>query len=120
MANKRIAGTCYLLVNGVQQSLGATMTLGVSSVTREDVVGLSGPVGVKEMAVRPYLEAEIIKTPGMRLTDLEKVMDATITAELADGTTAILYNACQIGDLEYAAADGTITERWSGSLMEIA
>jgi hypothetical protein len=119
MANKRVAGTCYVYQDGRQVSLGGTFNIGVSSVNREDVVGLSGPVGVKEAWVRPYMEAEIIKTPDLRLTDLEKITDATITAELADGTTVVLYNACQIGELEYAGADGTVTVRWSGSMMEI-
>ncbi|MFH5926443.1 phage tail tube protein [Roseomonas xinghualingensis] len=119
MANKRVAGTCYVYQDGAQLQLGGTFNIGPSTKNREDVVGLSGPVGVKETAVRPYMEVEIVKTPELRLTDLEKITDATITAELADGTTAVLYNACQIGELEYTGAEGTITVRWSGSLMEI-
>jgi hypothetical protein len=119
MANKRVAGTCYIYQDGPMMNLGGTLNIGPSTRNREDVVGLSGPVGVKEAWVRPYIEAEIVKTPDLRLTDLEKVTDATITAELADGSTVVLYNACQVGELEYSGADGTVTVRWSGSMMEI-
>jgi hypothetical protein len=119
MANKRVAGTCYVYQDGRQVSLGGTFNIGPSTVNRESVSGLSGRVGVKETWVSSYMEAEIIKTPDLRLTDIEKITDATITAELADGTTAVLYNACQVGELEYSAADGTVTVRWDGNMMEI-
>jgi hypothetical protein len=109
MADKMIAGTAYIKVDGKQYTLGGSMNVAINEVTREGLAGLSGVAGYKETPHVPKIEGEFYTTTEFSVRDLEQVKNATVTAELANGKTYILSEAWQSGDIEVDVAGGTCT-----------
>lgn len=114
MAAKRIAGTAYLKRDGLQYALRGTLTISPLRVTRSGVAGLDGVHGFKEEARVPYIEAEVTKDETLSLKALEGVTDSTVTAECGDGTVYVLASAWQAGDLDFNAAEGSVSIRFEG------
>lgn len=110
----RIAGTCYIKVDGAQYTLAGSLTVSIDSVTREGLAGLSGVAGYKESPRVPYIEGEFYATEDVSIPALQAITDATVTAELANGKTYVLRNAWRAGALELNAAEGTFTLRFEG------
>jgi hypothetical protein len=114
MANQCVAGECFVKVDSRQLSVRGTLTISPNRLTRTSVAGLDGIHGYQSVFRAPYIEIEITNRPQFPLTDLENVVDATVTAELENGEVWVLRNAFQTGDLELNAADGTCTVRFDG------
>lgn len=115
MAFKRVAGTCYLKVDGVQIALRGGLTIMPSSFTREGIAGLDGPHGFKETPRIPSIEIQATKTSDLKLKDVAGWTGKTVTAECADGTTYVLNDAYQSGDLSLDAAEGQVALRFEGA-----
>ncbi len=121
MAMKRVAGTCYLKQNGVQYALKGSLTINFTATMREGIAGLDGIHGYKESPRVPSIEAQLTKGPELALKDLAGVTSATITAECADGTTYVLTEAWQAGELALDGAEGQVNVKFEGmSCREIA
>ena len=111
----RIAGTAYVKVDGKQYTLAGSLTVSPSSILREGLAGLSGVAGFKETPRVPFIEGEFYTTEGVSLPELERVTNATVTAELANGKVYVLRNAWHSGAVELNAAEGTFTARFEGT-----
>lgn len=111
---KRIAGVCYLKVDGTQYSLAGSFDVQPMTKKLEKLVGLSGIAGHKEMPIVPYLDGEIFLTAETELLAFQEMTDVTATAELANGRRYVLRNACWAGDTVAKGADGTTTIRFEG------
>lgn len=114
MAMRKIAGTCYLKRDGVQYALRGQLTINPLSIMREGIAGLDGVHGFKETPRVPFIEAQVTKTPDLRLKGLEGVREATITAECADGSVYVLTEAWHAGEAALDAAEGQVTLRFEG------
>jgi hypothetical protein len=114
MANKMIAGTAYIKVDGKQYTLGGSLTIAINEFTREGLAGLSGTAGYKETPQVQSREGEFYTTDEFSVKELSGIVNATVTAELANGKTYILSEAWQSGDIEVDAAGGTCTIRFEG------
>jgi hypothetical protein len=114
MALKRVAGTCFFKVDGVQYSLQAGLTIDPLTTTREAMVGLDGVHGIKATPRAPTIAATLTKDESTKLAVLGRIENSTITAECADGTTYVLAEAFQSGDLSFNAGDGTFTVTFTG------
>lgn len=112
--NKAIAGTAYIKVDGKQYTLGGSLTYSINTKTRTGVAGLSGVAGFTEASHVPYIEGEFYTTDEFDVRELEAVSNATVTAEMVNGTTILLQQAWQSGDIEVDAAAGTCTIRFEG------
>ena len=110
----RIAGTAYIKVDGNQYSLGGTLTVSTDLYEREGMAGLSGIAGYTEKPRVPFIECEFYNTENLSLAALQAITNATVTAELANGTTYVLRNAWTAGARELNAAEGTVTVRFEG------
>jgi hypothetical protein len=110
----KIAGTAYFKADGKQFTLSGSFSYSVNKNTREGKAGLSGVAGFTETSKVPWVEGEFYTTPEFRTADLEKITNATITVDLANGVTVLLQNAWQTGDIEIDAAAGTSTVRFEG------
>ena len=120
MAANRIAGTAFVKRDGVQYALKGALTIQPLDTSREGVAGTDGIHGFKEVAVVPYIEVEVTKTPELSLKALQGVTDSTVTAECADGTVYALRNAWFSGLAELDGVEGQVTLRFEGlSCMEI-
>lgn len=111
---KRIAGTCYIKVDGVQLDVAGSVTVSISKVEKEGLSGLSGPVGYTEKPRVPSIEVEAFLTKKFPMDKLEEMDGGTVTAELANGKTAVLSGAWLKGPIEASAGDGTTTLTFEG------
>ena len=113
----KISGTAFVKVDGAQLSLAGTMSLDPTRVEREGLVGLSGPVGYKEMNVVPFIEMEVFVTQDTNLETLRNATDVTVTAELANGKVFTLRNAWLASRLPINAVEGTLSIKFEGREM---
>ena len=111
---KRIAGVAYIKGDGDQLELSGKLTCNIMMTEKEGVSGLSGPVGYKETPRIPTIEGDFFVTPAFPMEKIANLKDATITAELANGTTAVLSQAWLSGTIEVDAAEGTTSLKFEG------
>ena len=117
-AQKRIAGTCTVRVDGVPIALGSALTISPAAYNREGQVGLGGVVGYTETPRVPSIEIECRTSEDLDIETLVGVTNATVSAELGNGETWTLSNAWQAGEPDINAADGTITFKFEGTKCE--
>lgn len=113
MAN-RIAGVCYLKVDGTQYALRGGLTVSTDALEREGVAGMDGVHGYIERPRVPFISGDLTDTSGLSLEALQSITDATVTAELANGKTYLLRNAWTAEARELNAADGQVSVRFEG------
>ncbi len=115
MSLKRIAGTAYIKVDGVQLALRGTLTVMPASVTLEGIAGLDGVHGYKESPRIPSIEIQVTKTPELKLAALSGWKGKTVTAECGDGTIYVLSDAFVSGDVSLDGAEGTVDVKFEGA-----
>ncbi|MDY7560219.1 phage tail tube protein [Pseudomonas sp. CCC3.2] len=120
MANpNRLAGVCYLSVDGVSYMMSGDFSYKVSGVSRETLKGPDGVHGYAEKIEQGYIGATLRDSASLSLSDLNAMSNVTVVAELANGKT-VIGSAMWTTDLpESKAADATIEMKWeSASVTE--
>ncbi|MBW6399983.1 phage tail tube protein [Roseomonas sp. HJA6] len=115
MALKRIAGTAYIKVDSVQLALKGSIEVDPADVMREPVTGLDGVHGYKETPKAPSITVTVSKTPDLKLKQVLGWKGRTVTAELGDGTTYVLSDAFQSGELKLDGAEGQVPITFTGA-----
>ncbi|HEV7286021.1 MAG TPA: phage tail tube protein [Kaistia sp.] len=110
----RIAGVCYLKVDGAQYALRGGLTVSIDSVEREGVAGMDGVHGYIERPRVPFITADLTDTAGLSLDALQRITAATVTVELANGKVYLLREAWTAEAREINAVDGTVSVRFEG------
>ncbi len=90
---KRIAGVCYVKVDGAQLTIKGGLEAPISSSMRTGVMAADGPAGFKETPVQPSLKVTALFTDDFPLATLQKGTDMTITGEFANGRVYTLSEA---------------------------
>lgn len=114
----RIAGTCYIKVDGEQLEVKGSVEVPLSDKKRENVMGLNGSAGFKEMAQEPYVNLTALFTSNFPLSKVTTGTDMTVTAELANGKVYTLTGAFLTDPGPVKVDDGEIELKFSGSLGE--
>ncbi len=112
---QRIAGICYIKVDGAQLEISGDIEIPLTEFKREAVMGLSGPAGYKETALEPYVKVTALFTPDLPVNTLRTNTTLTVTAELANGVVYTLSNAFVRGEPKVKPIEGTIEVEFSGS-----
>lgn len=112
---KRIAGTCYIKVDGDQLEVSGGVSFPIVTATREAVLGSSGPVGYKETLTAPYIKVTAIGVTSLPLEKFRDAVGMTVTAETASGRTYTLSEAFVAGEPEFNGEDGTVELEFRGS-----
>ena len=112
MAERRVAGTAYLMVDGKQYVLAGKMTVSPSLVEREAKVGLSGVAGYKESPRVPFVDCELHTTSDLSIAELDAITGATVKIELANGKTYVFTEAWTASAHEVDGAEGTVGVRF--------
>lgn len=110
----KIAGTCYIKVDGLQISATGGIEVPMNMKVKESIVDLSGGVDYKETSRAPYtkLTAKVPKGfPRDKITESESM---TITSEFANGDVYVLSNAFVEGELNHNPEDGTVEIQFTG------
>ncbi len=111
---QRVAGICYIKVDGEQLEVSGGVEVPVVDVKREAVMGLAGPAGLKETALEPYVKLSAIFMPEFPIDLLQTNTELTITAELANGRVYTLSGAYLKGEPAAKGEDGTIELEFGG------
>ena len=112
---KRVAGICYIKVNGEQLEVSGGIEVPLVEVKREPVMGLAGPAGYKETASEPYVKVTAVFMPAFPIDTLRTNTDMTVTAELANGKVYTLSGAYLKGEPSAKGEEGTTELEFSGS-----
>lgn len=110
----KIAGTCYIKVDGLQLSATGGIEVPMNTKLKENMVSLDGKVDYKETHRAPYtkLTAKVPKDfPRDKLINADNM---TITSELANGDVYVLSNAFVEGELNHNPEDGTVDIQFTG------
>ncbi len=114
----RIAGVCYLKVDGAQYNLRGNLKVNFSSSVRTGVAGQDSVHGFTEAPMVPSIEADISDVGGLSLEALYAISESTVTAELANGKVYVLRQAWFVGEISVATQDGTIPVKFEGKSIE--
>lgn len=109
-----VAGTAFLKVDGSQYPLKGSFTVSPSAVERAGIAGQDGVHGFSELPRVPYIEGDVSSLPGVSLEDIERVTDATVTAELINGSVYVLRAAWCRSAFELNTHDGQFRVRFEG------
>ena len=112
---KRIAGICFVKVDGEQLEVAGSVECPLLDVKRETVMGLSGPSGYKETAMEPYVKLTANFVPGFPIEKLRTGTDMTVTTELANGKVYTLSGAFLKGETAAKGDDGTLDLEFGGA-----
>ncbi|PHM20934.1 MAG: phage tail protein [Curvibacter sp. PD_MW3] len=111
---KRVAGICYIKVDGEQLEVQGGVECPILAVKRETVMAVAGPAGQKETALRPYVKVNTIFVSDFPLEKLSNGTDMTVTAEFPNGKVYTLSGAFIEGEPAAKAEDGTIELEFGG------
>lgn len=112
---KRVAGICYIKVDGEQLEVQGGVEVPLVDVKRETVMGLAGSAGYKETAQEPYTKVTAIFVPSFPVDKLRDSTDMTVTSELANGKVYTLSGAFLKGEPAVKADEGTIDLEFGGT-----
>ncbi|EGT4280660.1 phage tail tube protein [Cronobacter sakazakii] len=110
----KIAGTCYIKVDGLQLSATGGVELPMNTRLKEDVIALDGSVDYKETHRAPYTKLTAKVPKGFPRDKLISSENMTVTSELANGDVYVLSNAWVNGEMNYNPEDGTVDIEFHG------
>lgn len=114
MPAKRIAGICFVKVDGEQLSVEGSVECPMMDVKRETVMSMSGAAGYKETSLAPFVKVSVNLVLGFPLEKLQTNTSMTITAELANGTVYTLSDAWINGEPGVKGDDGKTELEFGG------
>lgn len=114
MANKRLAGTCFIKVDGEQIEISGGVEAPLNDKKREPVVGSSAVAGYKETVITPYVKLTAILVPGFPRDKISSADDMSITVEFANGDVYTLANAWLASESAHKGDDGTVDLEFNG------
>jgi len=112
--SQRVAGICFIKIDGDQLEVSGGVECPLMDVTREPVMGLTGPAGYKETAAVPFVKLTAIFRADFPVDKLRENTDMTVTAELANGRVYVLSGAYLVGEPAPKGDDGTVELEFNG------
>ena len=107
---QRVAGTCYIKVDGAQLTITGGLEAPLMNVKRETVT----PGFYKEEQLAAYLKVTAVHTPDFPLDKLVSGTDMTITGEFNNGKVYVLSGAYLVDEPVSSGDDGTIELQFDG------
>jgi hypothetical protein len=107
---QKVAGTCYIKVDGDQLVVNGGVECSASKVKRETIV----PGYFKEEDLTPFIKVDAIKVPGMDLSKLTSATNMTVTAEFKDGSSYVLSGAYTVDDVTFNGDDAKLALKFEG------
>ena len=114
MSSKKIAGTCYIKVDGAQLEVAGGVEFPLMNVKRETVMADAGAVGFSEVAIAPYVKLSAKVPRDFPVAKLQKATDMTVTVEAANGMVYTLSDAFVQGEPGVNASEGSIDLEFGG------
>lgn len=108
---QKVAGTCYIKVDGSQLIITGGVEAPLSKVKRETIA----PGFFKEEDRIPFLKVDAVKVPGFPFEKITNGTNMTVTAEFKDGSSYVLSGAYTVDDVNVTADDGKVSLNFEGS-----
>lgn len=112
--SNRLAGVCYVTIDGVNYMAAGDFAYKVSGVKRETLNGQDGTHGYKEMPIQGAISGTLRDSGGLSLADINGLTSATVVLELANGKTVIGRNMWTVDEQENKTSEGTIDIKLEG------
>jgi len=109
-----LAGTSSVSVDGVTYQLEGSLKYSPSKIKRETLTGPDGVHGFKETNVPPFMQFSLRDAGGLTVEDFNKMRDALVVAQLANGKTIIGNNMWTTDPQEVDTTDGKFDVRFEG------
>jgi len=110
----RIAGQAFLKVDSAMLMLRGNFTVSPSALVRAGIAGQDQVHGYSELPRVPFIEGDISLDPNMPTEGLEKVVNATVVAQLANGHNYTLTQAWCTAAFDLNTHDGLTRVRFEG------
>jgi hypothetical protein len=111
---QRIAGIAFLKVDGSIYPLRGNFTVSPSPLERAGISGQDFVHGFSEMPRVPYIEGDVSLVPDLSMDTVDAIVNATVTAELANGKVYVLREAWCRSALELNTREGQTRVRFEG------
>lgn len=111
---RRVAGILFIKVDGELFQAKGEFTYRINPVKREMIAGADGIHGYKEDPQVPFIEGAITDSSDLDLEGFQKIVDATITLELANEKVIVLREAVYAADGDVTTSEGEIQVRFEG------
>lgn len=111
---KRVAGICYVKLDGDQLEVSGGLEAPLTDTVRETVMGSTGPAGFKETARKPSVKVTAIFRDDFPMDKVRDATDLTVTAEFPNGRVYTLSQAYVVGEPTAKADDGTSELEFEG------
>jgi hypothetical protein len=118
MSGQRKGGIIQFQVNGELYDAKGNFTYNLGRPVREAIIGADSVHGYKETPQVAFIEGEITDRGTLDLEKLVKMVDATVTAELANGKVIVLRDAWFAGEGTGNTDEGNIAVRFEGKSGE--
>lgn len=113
-AQKKLAGTAYVSVDGATYPLVGDVEWQVSDVTREALLGLDGYHGYAERPAATHMQGTFRDYGDYEAAVFRDMVNVTVTFELANGKTVIGANMVTTEAVVVNSVDATMRVRWEG------
>jgi hypothetical protein len=113
---QRVGGIAFLKVDGNLYPLRGNFTISPSPMERTGIAGQDYVHGYSELPRVPYIEGDVSSIPGLSTEAIERVVNSTVTAELANGKTYVLREAWCRAALEINTREGQFRTRFEGTV----
>ena len=122
MANdtNRLAGIATLSGDGAPFMLSGDLAYGVSSISRETLVGQDRVHGYSEKPHPGFISGTIRDSGGLSVAALNAMTNVTVVCELANGKTIVGRNMWTVDAQEVKTPDAAIDIRWESVSVEEA
>lgn len=112
--SNRLAGVCYVTIDGANYMAAGDFAYKVSGVKRETLIGQDGVHGYKETPIPGAISGTLRDSGGLSLADINGLTSATVVLELANGKTVIGRNMWTVDDQENKTSEGTVDIKLEG------
>ncbi len=102
----RVVGQSTVEFNGTRYPTAGETTLEIGGAKRESVMGDYEAGAFKESVEPAKCDVTILYKPGVRLSDIRAIDDATVTVQLDTGVTWIMRNAYCAEVISFSTSDG--------------
>lgn len=108
---QRVAGTCYVKVDGAQLVLSGAVEAPLNVTTRETLV----KGYFKEEDTIPFVKLEALGVPETDFQRICKGTNMTLTVEFANGTVYTLAGAYVVGEANFSSEEGKVSMEFNGN-----
>ena len=116
----RLAGVATISVDGKNFMLTGDLAYGVSSISRETLIGQDRVHGYSEKPYAGFISGTIRDSGGLSVANLNAMTNVTVVLELANGKTIVGRNMWTVDAQEVKTPDAAIDVKWESASVEEA